>query len=124
MRHDEHALQVAIHGWLEKTFDCEVVAVPNGGSRGRMEAIRFKAEGVQAGHPDLIVYAPGAVVRHLEVKTDKGALTSSQKTFLPRLAKLGFTTAVVRSLTDVQQLAKEWALPKRQRRPVMVEGGF
>ena len=109
--HDEHDIQCAIHGWLEKTFECEVVAVPNGGFRGLLEAARLKKEGVQAGHPDLIVYAEGGIVRHLEVKTRTGSLTSSQKHFLPRLKQLGFPTDVVRSLDDVKAVAGGWGLP-------------
>lgn len=127
MKYDEHALQVQIHSWLEKTFECEVVAVPNGGFRGTMEAIRLRKEGVQAGHPDLIVYAAGGIIRHIEVKTAKGPLTESQKDFLPRLGRLGFPTAIVRSLDEAKAEADGWGLPPRvprERSAAEVATGF
>ena len=52
----EHWEQSHFVSWFRQTFsqdDVRIFAIPNGGSRGLREGVKFKAEGVSAGVPDL-----------------------------------------------------------------------
>ena len=51
--------------------------VPNGGYRSRSEGAKFKAMGVRAGVPDLILFHQGRL-HCLELKSDKGRPSESQ----------------------------------------------
>lgn len=55
--------------------------VPNGGSRIKSEAVRFKAEGVKAGVPDLClpVARGGYHGMYIELKRQKGGRTSPEQ---------------------------------------------
>ena len=48
--------------------------IPNGGSRGKVEAIRFKAEGVKAGVPDICLPVPRGTWHglYIELKRREG----------------------------------------------------
>ncbi|NBI18498.1 VRR-NUC domain-containing protein [Neglecta sp. X4] len=71
--------------------------VPNGGSRKKAEAGRFRAEGVKAGVPDLClpVARGGFHGLYIELKRQKGSKTSDdQKRWLSELEKQGYFTAL------------------------------
>lgn len=42
-----------------RTRDLPACAIPNGGKRGKVEAALLKAEGVEKGAPDWVLFAPG-----------------------------------------------------------------
>lgn len=50
----------------------------NGGLRGKVEAARFKAQGVVAGVPDLVIVKDGRAL-FLELKTEAGLLSGVQR---------------------------------------------
>lgn len=81
----------------------------NGGARSKGEAGRFKAMGVVAGIPDLLLYASG-VSYALELKSDTGVLRSSQRLQLERLARAGVKVAVAHGLDQALGQLKEWGL--------------
>ena len=70
--------------------------------RNATEAAKFKAMGVRAGFPDLIL----CVARHgyhglfVELKTDKGRQTDNQKYYQCVLEEQGYRYVVVRSLEE------------------------
>lgn len=71
--------------------------VPNGGSRGKAEAGRFKAEGVRAGVPDLClpVARAGKHGLYVEMKRSKnGRVSAEQKEWLEALDAQGYAVAV------------------------------
>ena len=73
--------------------------IPNGGSRNKAEAGRFKAEGVKAGVPDLML--PVARGGHhglfIEMKRqDGGRVSKEQKDWMDRLQAQGFEAVVCR----------------------------
>ena len=71
--------------------------VPNGGSRRKAEAGRFRAEGVKAGVPDLCLPVPrgGYHGLYIEMKRLKGSKTSEdQKAWLSRLKEQGYCVAL------------------------------
>ena len=71
-------------------------AVPNGGKRHRLTAVKLKAEGVKAGVADVMLPAIRGNYGGLwvEMKTPKGRLTPNQKQFLQDMDKAGYKTAV------------------------------
>jgi hypothetical protein len=79
-------------------------AVPNGGSRFKLEAVNLKREGVLAGVADLVVLLPKAKTIFLEVKAPKKYQQPTQKEFERKVKELGHDYYVVRSIEDVQEI--------------------
>ena len=68
---------------------------PNGGSRNRMEAVKFKQMGVKAGVSDLCLPYPKGVYcgLYIEMKYGKNGQQDSQKEFLADMAAAGHFVA-------------------------------
>ena len=80
--------------------------VPNGGSRNKAEAGRFKAEGVKAGVPDLMlpVARGGYHGLFIELKRlDGGRLRPEQKAWLDKLRAQGYRAAVCRGWEEASE---------------------
>ncbi len=103
----EQQLQTRIVARLRRDFDCAPFAVPNGGSRGRLEAVRLKESGVVAGHPDLVVYGREGRVVLLEVKAPGGDLNAAQRRVIPDLQGRGFPVFVVDTVEEAVQALHE-----------------
>lgn len=89
----EHASQVALISWLEQTYpDIWFFAIPNGGRRGKLEAMRMKQEGVRPGVPDLMI---PALRLFIEMKRQEGGSESdNQKQWRSYLNGCGYTSVV------------------------------
>jgi hypothetical protein len=116
---DESLIQQAIVKHFRNTYEGRICAVANGGWRDPLEAVRLKAEGVDAGHPDLIIYSPKGVFL-MEVKRPwapgrpKGVLSAAQKEFAKSMASIGFDRlAVVWALEEAVSVFKTWRLPEK-----------
>lgn len=71
--------------------------IPNGGSRGKAEAGRFKAEGVKAGVPDICLPVARGEYHglYIELKRLKGGKVSDeQKDWIRRLDEQGYAAVV------------------------------
>ena len=79
-----------------------IFAVPNGGTRNKIEAITMKRTGTLAGVSDLIVVMHGIII-FVEVKTEFGTLSPRQKDFQNRIESLGYHYIVVRSVEDFKE---------------------
>lgn len=77
-----------------------VFSVPNGGSRDVREASTLKVQGLLAGVSDLVLLLPKGEVIFVEMKAEKGRLSTSQTEFLNRINNLGFTGIVAFSAED------------------------
>lgn len=121
----EAAIQTAIVTHFRRHYEGHIIHVPNSGRRGMLEAIRFKAMGVKAGVPDLILFTPRGCYL-VEVKTEKGVLSPRQSCFITDLQELGFDVAIVRSADEAARAFREWKLPRKEAHPVhtRVETGF
>ena len=99
----EQALQYECVKWMKRHLAKEVVFfhVPNGGKRSRREGAIFKAIGVVAGVPDLIIAWPGCVVA-IELKEGKGTASKEQEAMHERLKAVGWLVFEVRSLEQFQ----------------------
>ncbi len=79
----------------------------NGGFRSKAEAGVFKAMGVRAGVPDLVILYPGGRAGFVEIKAGKGRLTESQMAWRDLLQDMGFGWREVRSLDDLMMAVDE-----------------
>ncbi|WP_053080453.1 VRR-NUC domain-containing protein [Methylobacterium variabile] len=117
-RRPEHDIQVKIVNRLRGEFDAVVAAVPNGGRRGKLEAVSLLEEGVEPGHPDLIAYGREGRTLLLEVKAPGGSLSPVQRRLIPDLRERGFPVAVVRGVAEAVAAMREAGFgPRRAPTP-------
>ena len=81
----------------------------NGGRRGKAEAGRFKALGVVAGIPDVVVIAASRVYG-LELKTRTGRVSERQKVIAERWRRAGGAYAVARSIDEARAILAAWGI--------------
>ena len=108
----EDQIQAQIFKWYHNNFctknhnpRCSIFSVPNGGTRSKREAMKFKATGLVAGVSDLIVLTPNKCT-FIEVKTEIGRQSDKQKDFETLVKNLGFDYHIVRSLEDFKKILK------------------
>lgn len=98
--------------WEESTYpELKLLFhVPNGGSRNKVEAAKFKKMGVRAGVPDLVLPVPKGIYSGLfiEMKYDKGRLQESQKEYLLRARLYENCCYVCYSAEDAIGVIKEY----------------
>ena len=73
--------------------------IPNGGSRNKAEAGRFKAEGVKAGVPDLFLPVARGEFHGLFIemkRIDGGRVSAEQKAWMDKLRAQGYEAVVCR----------------------------
>lgn len=102
-RSPEHSIQAAWFQWARLDKDaCCAFAVPNGGKRSLITAVRLKAEGVRAGVLDVFVPKArgGSHGLWIEFKAGSGSLTKEQIAEADRLVKDGFTVLVAWNAGD------------------------
>lgn len=71
--------------------------VPNGGSRNKAEAGRFKAEGVKAGVPDIFLPVPRCGMHGLFIEMKRlsgGKVSPEQKEWIDSLRREGYAAEV------------------------------
>lgn len=79
-----------------------IFSIPNGG-KSQLENSQKKNIGMLAGASDLIVLFPNRCV-FVEVKTDVGYQSPTQKEFESQVKNLGFEYYLVRSLEDFKKI--------------------
>lgn len=123
----EHDLQIQVVEFLTRALPADAVFfhVPNGGKRTKAEAGRFKAMGVKAGVPDLVVFwkytwgSPGLTkVIWLELKAPgtahrPSATTDEQDTMQAALRDCGHAVYVVDNLDDIEAALRQCGIPLR-----------
>lgn len=106
MKNQERNLQKLCVQWFRIIFKNYIIfAIPNGGSRNKIEAKNLKAEGVLAGVPDLQIIAPNKTL-FIEMKTPTGRQTSTQKNLQTKLTELGFKYFICRTFEEFQNIVK------------------
>src|SRR4051812_14223062 len=84
----------------------------NGGWRSKAEAGAFKAMGVRAGVPDLLVWTQGGGHFAIELKAGRRAvLSGAQVVWHSTLESLGHRVYVCRSVDDVERCLRAEAVP-------------
>lgn len=96
----EHDEQVALFQWAalhSLRWPClaYLFAIPNGGKRATVTAMRLKAEGVKAGVPDVLLPWPvgGWCGLWIEMKYGSNKTTAEQRDWLAWLGINGYKTA-------------------------------
>lgn len=95
-------MQTYFHPELDMMFH-----VPNGGSRSKAEAGRFKAEGVKAGVPDICLPVPRRHYHGLFIEMKRregGRLSPEQKAWLDKLTEQGYAAAVCRGWEEASEV--------------------
>lgn len=114
MKRPEQEIHMAVcnHLRMRSTAGVFWFHVPNGGKRHIAEAVKFKALGVVAGVPDLLILK-GGKLHALELKAAKGRLTPSQRIVLAHMENCGAETAVAHSLDEALVTLEYWGVLKR-----------
>ena len=110
----EHDLQVACVNWFRLVYPYYaklLFAIPNGGYRTPTTARYMKAEGQQAGVPDMFL-AIGKGKTHglwIEMKNGKaGRVSESQTEMMQLLWEQGYECRIARSIEDFQDAVNEY----------------
>lgn len=104
----EHAEQVTLIDWYDMQYkDKALFAIPNGGKRNMVTALKLKAEGVRPGVPDLMLakVSSGYHGLFIELKRTKGGSTSKeQKQWLQYLNRAGYRAVVCKGWLEAKEV--------------------
>lgn len=107
----EDNFQIAAAKFLNVTYpDLLWFHCPNGGSRNKFEAYKFKSMGVLPGVSDVIILKPNQKFSGLiiELKAAKGTLQKTQEIFLNKATNNGFKCVVCYNMESVIKTVKEY----------------
>lgn len=103
----EDTEQIAVIQWAQYNMNHHpelkwLHHVPNGGSRNKQEAVKFKQMGVKAGVSDLCLPYPKGIYcgLYIEMKYGDGRQQPSQKEFLKDMAEAGHFVATCYSAEE------------------------
>lgn len=103
----EHAEQATLVQWLAIAHPTvRIFAIPNGGRRGKLEAMRLQLEGVSPGVPDLMLPTPRGPWHGLfiEMKRTKGGrISNEQKDWIAYLNSQGYQAVVCRGFEEAKK---------------------
>jgi hypothetical protein len=109
----EHKIQAEFVTWCQDNSDKvpnlhRIFAIPNGGKRDARTGAILKAEGVQAGVPDLFLPVPIGSRKGLfiELKTENGRASPPQKEWLAFLSEMGYMAVECRGLEEAKAAIK------------------
>ena len=118
MKNLEDKLQEACVRWFRYQYpDVVIFAIPNGGSRNKIEAAKLKRTGTLSGVADLFVMYPkwsqgvGMADYYglfIELKIGKNKQTESQIKFADNALKAGYTCVVCRSIDEFMQIVNDY----------------
>ena len=115
MKHIEDAAQAEVIRWARMRQatapELELLYhIPNGGSRGLLEAVRLKRQGVKPGIPDLHlpIARGGYIGLWIEMKTATGRLSEDQRRIIAMLCAEGHRVEVCRSAADAVEVLEDY----------------
>lgn len=103
MKHIESKIQISCVNWFRIQFPMYVLfAIPNGGARRLIEGKILKAEGTMAGVSDLFLMFGNGTYNGLfiEMKTEKGRQTDTQKNFQKKCELFNYKYLICRSFEE------------------------
>lgn len=104
----EHVEQREFVSWFRKNYEgVRIIAIPNGGHRNIVTAVRLKSEGVTPGVPDMLIPAWNLWI---EMKRKKGgSLSKNQLDWINYLRSVQQTVIVARGFEDAKLQIEEFA---------------
>jgi len=106
MKHTESKLQEQCVKWFRLQYkDVMIFAIPNGEKRNIITATILKRQGVVAGVPDLFV---PEYKLFIEMKSEKGKLSSNQIKFIVEMTKIGYFVEVCRSVEEFVEIINKY----------------
>ena len=97
MAPSEHGIQSAYFDWARQHSRARrAYAIPNGGKRNLLTAVRLKKEGVRAGVLDVCLPVPcgGSAGLYIEFKAARNGLSADQTAEVDALVRDGYAVAV------------------------------
>lgn len=106
----EHDLQVSVIVAARRLLKPNnlIFAIPNGGKRSLLSAIKLKRSGVLAGVPDLCCLMSGGKVAWLELKAAHGSLAPAQREFRDTCLVTGHLWGMARTLDQALYHLDQW----------------
>lgn len=111
----EHKEQCALIQWAELAAKEEpalklLFAIPNGGYRNLLTAIKLKKEGVKPGVPDLFLAYPTLEFSgmFIEMKSKKGVVSEKQKEWMARLKKSGYEVKICYGFDEAKEAIEDY----------------
>lgn len=112
----EHQEQVAVIHWWRRACgiygvpESALFAIPNGGSRGAVEAANLKAEGVRAGVPDLFLSVPrgGCGGLFIEMKAMDGRPSPDQVEWIASARQRGYAAEITKGADLAIRVIKDY----------------
>ena len=116
----EYQIQIAVNEYLEylsKTYNFRHFHVPNEGKRSVGYNLKLKKMGLKSGCPDIIIEYPEGKLLYIELKTNQGRLSNSQKLWAVQSEAMGTPHYVVKGevaecINEVRRLVKKY-IPMR-----------
>lgn len=113
MKHLESKLQQSCVRWFDYQYPryrLNLFAIPNGGRRSKIEAAIMKGEGVRAGVADLFLAVPNGKYHGLfiEMKTESGRQTDTQKEFEKAVTAQGYSYTICRNFESFVNVVSDW----------------
>lgn len=107
----EHAIQSAYFDWARRHPEARrAYAIPNGGKRNLLTAVKLKKEGVRPGVPDVCLPIPrgGSAGLYIEFKSARGRLSPEQVDEVGTLVRDGYCVAVCRDTVKAIELTERY----------------
>jgi len=111
MKHEEEHIQCDFIKWFRMQYPSELIfAIPNGGKRNMLEAVRLKRQGVIAGVPDLFIAKSNEKYNGLfiEMKSEKGKKSPNQIAISNTLEIKGYKVEFCNSLSNAIKQTKDY----------------
>ena len=103
MKDIEHREQVKFVAWVETNYpEHRIFAIPNGGKRGKVQAMKLKREGVRRGVPDLFI--PSLKLFIEMKKPEGGRVSKEQKDWLKYLTVYNYNAVVANGFEQAKFL--------------------
>lgn len=101
----KECIRLNIHPELKMLY-----AVPNGGTRNKIEAVNLKRQGVSAGVPDLCLAVPKGRYHglYIEMKVHPNKTTSKQDEWLKNLSRYGYAVKVCYGYKEAKNAIEQY----------------
>lgn len=112
-RHIESRIQENCVRWFRLQYPQlakNLIAIPNGGWRGKIEAGIMKAEGVMPGAADLFLFVPNSQYHGMgiEMKTPTGRQQETQKQWQAAIEAQGYKYHLCRGFDDFMEVIQNY----------------